>query len=185
MVVIYLWMSCHTDIQRRKHTSDDLTSSHDFDMTDLSFQGLKVRHIRSYQSTPTDLASIRLSIPGLSLAHMLKMNPNPSLDHSQIRMSTFLCNPPNVIGYSALCSGSGTLSIHSHVSEADIKFYRNFERYPSRSMGDGVWIYMPVDSNEYLEEIFVQKQREGRLPICGSGNLIVSRINIVKLVFSC
>lgn len=61
------------------------------------------------------------------------------------------------MGFSALCSYEGMIFIYEHTSDTDFAIYdtiyQQLEDHLSRA---AVWIYMPMDENEYLEAVFVR-----------------------------
>lgn len=111
-----------------------------------------MRRIRPTHPTPTELSAIRRSIPGLALAQFIRLNPSPALDYSSIRMCHLTCNSAAVTGLSALCSYQGTILIQEHTVKTDLTINRKLKGHPRQQP---VWVYMPMDEDEYIEAISV------------------------------
>ncbi|KAI1820331.1 hypothetical protein F4861DRAFT_73742 [Xylaria intraflava] len=69
---------------------------------------------------------------------------------NNLRMTSFDCNKPMIDGYSAGICGFYIAKLHSHHSGTSTNFYRDIDGL-SRSI---LWMYMPVDQDEYLTEIW-------------------------------
>ncbi|KAH8895320.1 hypothetical protein GQ53DRAFT_838981 [Thozetella sp. PMI_491] len=72
-----------------------------------------------------------------------------------IRMRYFDCNAPDTEGYSVATNGYIINAIYTHRQRKNGIPYRDTPRI------NDLWIYMPVDQNEYLTEICVQRAHYG------------------------
>lgn len=72
-------------------------------------------------------------------------------------MNFFECNQQYIKGYSA-CWSSRLITIHTHsTGEEDLSFYRD---WPMRRP-DAVWLYMPLDEAETIEEFWKRPDSRG------------------------
>jgi hypothetical protein len=82
-----------------------------------------------------------------------------------MRVSSTACNEPSIDGYVAALLGSrvaGLRACHAgHRADDDIKMAR-FYRDMDVEGGDALWMYMPVDSDEYIMEIRVVRSQVSR-----------------------
>lgn len=67
-------------------------------------------------------------------------------------MVSFDCNEPTVVGYSVCWAGSIiNICTHRNVGE-ELTFYKDLDICHSRA----VWVYMPVEDDERVSEIWVR-----------------------------
>ncbi|CAH0023375.1 unnamed protein product [Clonostachys rhizophaga] len=72
------------------------------------------------------------------------------------RVKSVECNLPSITGYSVRWT-SQLSSIHAHVrGEEDFAFYDELKRKPQRA----VWLYMPMDEGELIEQFCLRSDRE-------------------------
>ncbi|KAI0434048.1 hypothetical protein F5Y09DRAFT_328644 [Xylaria sp. FL1042] len=71
-----------------------------------------------------------------------------------LRMMSFDCNKPTTDGYSAAICGLHVAKLYTHHSgTTSTNFYRDMDGVSSSML----WMYMPVDQDEYLKEIWAIK----------------------------
>ncbi|KAK1772530.1 hypothetical protein QBC33DRAFT_13986 [Phialemonium atrogriseum] len=68
-----------------------------------------------------------------------------------LRMSFFDCNRPGTEGYSAAICGFHLSKLYAHHSATCTRFYEELDTVCS----DMLWVYMPIDQDEYLKEVWV------------------------------
>lgn len=68
-----------------------------------------------------------------------------------LRMSSLDCNAPLTSGYSAAISGFRISKMYAHRWDTSASFYSDLDS----SSNFTLWMYMPVDENEYLSQIWV------------------------------
>jgi hypothetical protein len=65
-------------------------------------------------------------------------------------MSFFECNAAYTTGYSMATNGVSIATVCAHSQKMDLTFYEEVDTFFGWSM---VWIYMPIDEDEYVTEI--------------------------------
>jgi len=71
-------------------------------------------------------------------------------DDHHLRMAPLECNTPDIEGYSALVCKSNVSKIYAHSRRAAPCPYEDGDL----GLDLGMWVYMPIDSDEYLTEIW-------------------------------
>ncbi|KAI0490551.1 hypothetical protein F4859DRAFT_520317 [Xylaria cf. heliscus] len=120
-----------------------------------SYGGLKVRRLLE----SGDTLSIRNgAVPGRGW-------PTPGLDCrlidldacdrtgtalDSLRMTYFDCNKPTIDGYSAAICGFHIAKLYAHHTDTSANFYKDIDDIDD----DILWMYMPIDQDEYLSEIW-------------------------------
>ncbi|RSL85538.1 hypothetical protein CEP51_003258 [Fusarium floridanum] len=69
----------------------------------------------------------------------------------RFRIASFDCNDPAVTGYS-VCFMSGIRGIYAHREGEELTMYGDVDMYTRK----GVWMHMPIDSNERITAIWVR-----------------------------
>lgn len=118
-------------------------------------QGLKLRRIQHTTDSPFACsdAAPRHSWPTPGLACRLididsrDASKAPPID---LRMSFFECNSSLTSGYSVAISWFHIVGIHAHHSGASARFYSDLDA----SSGSLLWMYMPINTDEYVTEIW-------------------------------
>ncbi|KAM7183696.1 hypothetical protein V8F33_013423 [Rhypophila sp. PSN 637] len=83
----------------------------------------------------------------------------PSSSYSNILMSSFECNAPNTIGYSALFDSKSLIGVVVHKKGDDMKMIRekfiHMERatISTSSPAPPYWVYIPIDEGEFVVDI--------------------------------
>ncbi|KAJ9155687.1 hypothetical protein NKR23_g1567 [Pleurostoma richardsiae] len=88
---------------------------------------------------PTELVPLRFS----------RFSPRPGPRDSNFQMAKLDLNAPEVTGYSACWAGNIKL-LHAHRAGEDMSFYKDW----TASHDGAVWLYMPLDPNERISEIW-------------------------------
>jgi len=71
-------------------------------------------------------------------------------------MSSLDCNTPRIDGYSAAIFGFHIAKIYAHRSDDSTNFYSDMDM---DSVSDSMlWMYMPVDENEHLSQIWAFRE---------------------------
>ncbi|KAL7787728.1 hypothetical protein V8C37DRAFT_389806 [Trichoderma ceciliae] len=108
--------------------------------------GIKLRRLISGQR-----GSIAWNIPEPKRARFHYFDAdNPKL--APARMTSFKCNDPAINGYSLLWA-SGLALFHAHTAGEDTSLYQSAPR--------ASWLYIPMDRDEVITEVW---QRKARLP---------------------
>ncbi|CZT43169.1 uncharacterized protein RSE6_03163 [Rhynchosporium secalis] len=118
----------------------------------MSSQGLKVRDlVDSQQQSVTAPARIYWPIqaPTVTIVDLVSLQ-TPPVEPNGLRMSFFDCNAAHTTGYSMATNGASIATIHTHDQKMDLTFYQEVDAFFGRSM---VWIYMPMDQDEYVTEV--------------------------------
>lgn len=75
---------------------------------------------------------------------------------THLRMSSLDCNTPRIDGYSAAIFGFHIAKIYAHRSDDSTNFYGDMDM---DSVSDSMlWMYMPVDENEQLSQIWAFRE---------------------------
>ncbi|CRK19048.1 hypothetical protein BN1708_012501 [Verticillium longisporum] len=76
----------------------------------------------------------------------------------RLRMSSFDCNKPTTHGYSAAINGLHIAKLYAHHSGASRSDFGDVDAVSSSTL----WMYMPVEQDEYLKEIWAIKTSASR-----------------------
>ncbi|KAK4215453.1 hypothetical protein QBC37DRAFT_386210 [Rhypophila decipiens] len=83
----------------------------------------------------------------------------PSWSYSNILMSSFECNAPDTIGYSALFDSRNLIGVVAHKTGDDMKLVRekftDLEKatISTSSPAPPYWVYIPIDEGEFIVDI--------------------------------
>lgn len=75
-----------------------------------------------------------------------------------LRMISIECNSPEITGYSA-CWYHRIIALYAHCKGGATPFYEEIDA----CYQNAIWIYLPLDKNEWISDIW---QRVGRLYRC-------------------
>lgn len=76
-----------------------------------------------------------------------------------LRMSSLACNTPKTSGYCVAISGFRISKVYAHQWDTNLSFYSDLDC----DSGGTMWMYMPVDKEEYLAQIWAIKHPESGL----------------------
>ncbi|POR35542.1 Uncharacterized protein TPAR_04278 [Tolypocladium paradoxum] len=99
----------------------------------------------------------------LETCHLARGEPNG------LRMSFFDCNKPSTEGYSAAICGLHISKLYAHHPGTNSSFYEELDNVSSSML----WIYMPIDQDEYLADVWaIRHAHSGFIALMiGSGSL--------------
>ncbi|OTA80871.1 hypothetical protein M434DRAFT_17566 [Hypoxylon sp. CO27-5] len=121
--------------------------------------GFKVRDIRvmspadARRTVPRGFDSLRWQVwepPSVAVVNLRTLDA--TVDNAcgdSPRMNFFDCNSPDLIGYSVAITEQNVITVHSHRQDTDLSFYQNVK--PIRK--PILWLYMPIEKDEYVTEI--------------------------------
>ncbi|QPG94272.1 hypothetical protein C2857_005567 [Epichloe festucae Fl1] len=121
--------------------------------------GLKIRHLLDPTETLTSRSDFSPGqawpTPGVSCRLIdLDTCDSPREPPDNLRMSFIDCNAPKTHGYSAAISGYHVLKMLAHKSHTTTQFYLDLDK----DWTSVIWMYMPIDADEYLAQIWAIKQ---------------------------
>ncbi|KID88977.1 hypothetical protein MGU_04320 [Metarhizium guizhouense ARSEF 977] len=123
--------------------------------------GLKIRRLLDSTDPPVSRSDSPLDqawpTPGLS-CRLIDLDTCGSAKGlpDNLRMSFIDCNTPGTNGYSAAISGFHILKMYAHGLDTTTQFDLDMDDDASSVL----WMYMPIDADEYLEQVWAVKHPE-------------------------